>query len=817
MKTFIATALIALSTTVSAADRFILVAEGQAKSQIVTGVKAPETVLFAAKEFQSFVKKMSGAELPIVTQAVPGTPSILLGPAAREKLPAADLKEIKRDGYIITVNKDELCIVGIDDAGAQTDIEALLKKGETHDVMVWSFQRGTLYGVYRLLEGLGMRWFMPGEFGERTPSLKTLAFSGTIKENPHFITRTVGYWSFWIGNNFRKDIQKITIMPGERDTIGFTPVENRMWELRMRGETFRIPLNHNPIRTQWFERFGASHPDYFALLPDGKRDIQPCGHLCYTNPDVRKEYVEDIKAFGAGKVAGERGIKTVVPSNRNWSYDIALDRYYSLLPNDGFRACTCPSCLKMVPPDVKSVNQRYTKLIWDFVAYCANAVPDMNVVCLAYGTSSIPYPGMKKLPPNVVVGFCTYSHPASLYYKDAFQRYEKLVDEWAGLSNNNLAFWQHYLSSNRDADTVGMPEHTPEMYARVIRVMAKRGNQVFCEQMADSIMFELYNRYLLLKMFYNPNLDEREIWKDFLNSFYGPDAGPIIGEIYADIGARNVEKIKKNAGRIDYWTEFYTADVLKSYHAKAAEAAKKVAGTQYEKAVSAFDKYYLGLMDFGLSSFNATLGESLSVPNPELTCHYDASTFALDGNADKPVWTKATALPMNDVNTGKPNSLKTEVKSFYDEQNIYFLIKAYDPNAKKLSRVTGEPGTVDGLEIFIDAQHNHQGYYQMTFDLADKLDERHYIDKIEPPRIDWRSNAKWKTVVNDDSYVMEVVLPRKSFECEGRDLSKETWGVMVGRTVSALDVSKGRFNSTSTRLRRTFHQPALFNNMIFTK
>ena len=210
MKKIITFFLFAVFSAAAWADKesFTLVADGQAKSQIVTGVKAPETVLFAAKEFQSFVKKMSGAELPIVTQAVPGTPSILLGPAAREKLPAADLKEIKRDGYIITVNKDELCIVGIDDAGAQTDIEALLKKGETHSMPAWSFQRGTLYGVYRFLEELGMRWYLPGEFGERVPNLKTLKFSGEIKENPHFISRTVGYWSLWIGHNFTKGIRK---------------------------------------------------------------------------------------------------------------------------------------------------------------------------------------------------------------------------------------------------------------------------------------------------------------------------------------------------------------------------------------------------------------------------------------------------------------------------------------------------------------------------------------------------------------------------------------------------------------------------------
>jgi hypothetical protein len=40
---------------------------------------------------------------------------------------------------------------------------------------------------------------------------------------------------------------------------------------------------------------------------------------------------------------------------------------------------------------------------------------------------------------------------------------------------------------------------------------------------------------------------------------------------------------------------------------------------------------------------------------------------------------------------------------------------------------------------------------------------------------------------------------------------------MVGRTVSALEPGHGRFYSTSATLRRRFHQPALFNNLIFSK
>jgi tetratricopeptide (TPR) repeat protein len=217
------------------------------------------------------------------------------------------------------------------------------------------------------------------------------------------------------------------------------------------------------------------------------------------------------------------------------------------LPHDGFRPCGCPRCAALTSASgVK--GEEHSRLVWDYVARCAAQVPETKVTCLAYGSYARPYPGMQKLPSNVVVGFCAFSHPASLYYKDTFDQYQDAVRGWADLAHGKLACWQHYLASNRDEENVGMPEHTPEMYARAVRVMAKYGNHAFCEMMADSIMFELFNRYLLLKLFYDPTLDERELFRDYILTFYGPDAGPVIGAIYADINAKCIERFRNK-----YW------------------------------------------------------------------------------------------------------------------------------------------------------------------------------------------------------------------------------------------------------------------------
>ena len=610
----------------SAADSFTLVADGQAKAQIVTGDPVPETVRFAAKELRTFVAKMSGAELPIVAQPVAGVPAIRLGPAAREVLSPEDLRDIRRDGYVITRSGGDLCIVGLDDAGPHTDIEALLARNQTHRMPAWDFHRGTLYGVYRLLEALGVRWFMPGEFGQRVPASKTLAFSGTIRENPHFISRTVGYWSLWVGGYYHQDYQKITVMPGERAAIGFTPVENRLWELRMRGATFQIPLNHYPSSTRWVERFGREHPEYFALYPDGSRsnvDRTDDGHLCYTEPGVTRESVADVRAFLAGGDSESRGISRIHPvtnqsmndDNRGWPEHVAYAGYFSLLPHDGFRACTCPRCAALVS-DAK--GGEHSRLVWPYVARCAAEAPEAKITCLAYGSYARPYPGMEALPANVVVGFCAYSHPASLYRKDAFEQYQQSVRSWAELAQGKLAFWQHYLASNRDEESVGVPEHTPEMYARVARVMARYGDHVFCEMMADSIQFELFNRYLLMKLFYDPTLDQREIFRDFVLKFYGPQAGPLVAEIYADLEAKCIERFRSGCGAGAIWERLFSEATMLSYQEKADRALKAAAGTQYQPAVAAFKDYYLGLMERGRSRYTDPLTHLLAADRPDL-------------------------------------------------------------------------------------------------------------------------------------------------------------------------------------------------------
>src|SRR5262249_35110320 len=106
---------------------------------------------YAATELQQYLEKITGAKLPIITDAArAGSREILLGDNAHVRKLGLKLapEKLGTDGFTIQTAGKRLVIFG-------------------------GKPRGTLYGVYTLLEEqLGVRWFTPEiEFVPRTNRL----------------------------------------------------------------------------------------------------------------------------------------------------------------------------------------------------------------------------------------------------------------------------------------------------------------------------------------------------------------------------------------------------------------------------------------------------------------------------------------------------------------------------------------------------------------------------------------------------------------------------------------------------------------------
>jgi hypothetical protein len=616
----------------------------------------------------------------------------------------------------------------------------------------------------------------------------------------------------------------------EPKVLDFNPATNILWALRMRCESAIFPMSHRPPSLGWTERFGKKHPEYFALLANGKRDLDLKdrsyrSHLCYTNPDVLAETTKEIKAYRSGKHASELNVPERTtrryPNNRGWSPNVAYGKYFSILPHDSFRACHCPKCSLLATPEGTSYDRQNSKMVWTFVEQYAKKIkpilPDQKLVCLAYSSYSHPYEGMNKLPDNVIVGLCTayLNRPFNLYRPGMYSDFEKTIENWDNISTEPLAFWLHFLYRWARPQRYAVPVHIPDMYNKVIKKMAKHGRWTYIQLNEDSIMYEIFNRYMLMRMLYSPELNYKELFEDYLNRFYGPKAASVIRNIYDQVEKACIGSFKKNAGRIVIWEEFFTPDMVVECRKMVDKATELAKGSEYEEAVGLFSKYYVGLLEKGAEDFDIHVRQVMKNGTSKGCICKKRSDIKLDGILDEEAWKKPTrALRLVNNVTGKRTLWETTVNPVRAKDALYFGFTCYDPNAMK--RKANKEMTDNSVEIFLDPDHNHNSYYQLLIDMTGKITDIYYEGNGEKGNHGWNSKAETAVKVYPDRWVLEVKIPRSVFP-ENTLRPLKPWGANFCRTINVDDLinKDDRFSSWSKMIRGSFHQPDLFGHLIF--
>jgi hypothetical protein len=112
---------------------------------------------------------------------------------------------------------------------------------------------------------------------------------------------------------------------------GSTPGE-RVWLKRQRfGRSIQPSYGHS--FGEYWAKFGQTHPEYFAMLPDGTRRLDPAAdagpewvHMCVSQPGLAGQIIANWKASGA-------------------------PRFLNVCENDGWAGCACPTCLSWDEPD----------------------------------------------------------------------------------------------------------------------------------------------------------------------------------------------------------------------------------------------------------------------------------------------------------------------------------------------------------------------------------------------------------------------------------------------------------------------------------
>lgn len=218
-------------------------------SIVVTG-DATASERYAAQEFQSLFRELTGFELPVVEKPRAKSKNIYIGPgaAAAAGKPGFDATHMDAESLRIRIGGKSIVIAG-------------------------GRPRGTLYGVYEFFERYcGVRFLTADQThfpdkGQLQP-IKDTDFSYT----PPFSFR----WSYYKENADRQDF-------AARMRINTVVKEEKMG-----GSTRQALIGHSYCRWITTEKYGKTHPEYFSLV-DGERKCTlatPGTEPCVTNPEV---------------------------------------------------------------------------------------------------------------------------------------------------------------------------------------------------------------------------------------------------------------------------------------------------------------------------------------------------------------------------------------------------------------------------------------------------------------------------------------------------------------------------------------------------
>ena len=567
MSWFIVIARLCLAPTADAAEGGLaLVSDGKPMATIVIARQMPldpedvpkeantyrrmeRTIEWAAKDLQSYVRKISGAELPIAydDEEVEGN-LILVGESRQTRQMGLTSDSFEKQEYMIRADDERLVLIGHDQrfedwAREAKRISVVWEFGIVGPVAVFQ-PIGSTYAVHDFLERFcGVRWYFPGEIGEVVPKQSTIMVPNVeIRRKPvtrhRMINRDlippkyyyepflakVEWKDFWSNVHYQKDAFD--------------------WGTRLRVGGELVVANHS--FGGYFGRFGETHPDWFA---DGKP--APGRMPCFTAPGLMEQVAQDARDFFDGKLGTQ------------W----AAGDFFAVVPMDSEGWCQCENCLKQYANRGTSVEGRWegtlrTNYVWGFVSDVARELkkthPGKVVTCVAYrgymgapgvqcnwedrpgGTRALVSaddagagePAQVQVPDNVAVQICSGFGAFSPGQRAS---YERIFADWASaVRPENVYVWWYWLWPTNPGYR-SFPDVSPRTVGEMVRAMKRYGFTGGAMAQMDENhgvwwsypVLDHLRVYVMAKLLDDWDRDEREIVEEYYMLFYGPARDPM--------------------------------------------------------------------------------------------------------------------------------------------------------------------------------------------------------------------------------------------------------------------------------------------------
>ena len=284
--------------------------------------------------------------------------------------------------------------------------------------------------------------------------------------------------------------------------------------------------------TDYWGRFASSKPEFFAMLPDHTRRLDPKGSLdghqvamCVSEPEIWNQKIKDWETAGTPE-------------------------YLNLCENDTPGSCVCSNCMawdvedpqRTIPfaerfdragrawgeakgkwsywmvKSLGSLSDRYAKFVSVIYDLARKKRPDVKVVFYSYENYSEP-PLKTRLNDNVYIGICPYfMYPYTRYESAAFR---KVWNGWAA-AGCRLFLRPNYTISNHDF---------PVFYARQLAedlkfAWAHRMVAADFDSLTGQWAVQGPTLYVLAVMMNHPDRSVESVLREYYEAF-GPAEGLI--------------------------------------------------------------------------------------------------------------------------------------------------------------------------------------------------------------------------------------------------------------------------------------------------
>lgn len=435
----------------------------------------------AARDLQVYIEKMSGAKLPIVgDDHNPAGTLILVGRSALTRdfdaqIPSGLTPARDEEGYVMITKGDRLLLAG-------------------NDALVY---HGTEYAVAALLHRFGVRWYMPGDFGDFVPKQATIkAPDLKVTSRPDFKMRN---WWGPIAVDMRSLEYRWKIRNGMNPVLDFVEIP--------RDSSIRSVL---PPAT---EVTNANFADIFGKREDGKPNdgmpnLTSAKSVQYAAQVIKDAFRKNPErtSFGLG---GDDGYP------RDFSPD-TVKRNLGL-PDVGGRLG--------IPGDM-STTEEWMEWIQAVAQEVYKEFPDRILTSNGYANRNVPPMGIVP-DPRIFIMFaaiwCDTMHAYDNPRSWMMQRQGQMLQRWSAMYKNVYMYnYIYYMLAG-----CGAPIPLARKTMRDMPLLKKWGIVGFSDE-GRTVRGEtgVFPTYLRARMMWNAGLDGKAEMEEFFANWYGPAKVP---------------------------------------------------------------------------------------------------------------------------------------------------------------------------------------------------------------------------------------------------------------------------------------------------